>query len=55
MASKFYPKLDSLVSIDSLPEQLSFFESGMDNILSGFYFKDLQVSNASSSNQLTYT
>ena len=36
-----YPKLSSLTTVSDLPEQLSFVQDGLENILSDLYYKDL--------------
>jgi hypothetical protein len=42
MPTTFYPALNSVVSLDLLPEELSFVKDGVDDLLAKVYFKDLQ-------------
>jgi len=47
MSDKFYPQLSNIVSLDSLPEQLSFIEGGLQQILSNLHYRNYQVSQSS--------
>ena len=42
MPTIFYPALNSVISLDFLPEELSFVKDGVDDLLAKVYFKDLQ-------------
>jgi len=43
MASKFYPRLSSIITLDALPEELGFIKTGLANLFQKIYFRDLQV------------
>ena len=38
----FFPKLSSVVRIESFPEQLSFIQDGLNNLLDKLYYRDFQ-------------
>jgi len=43
MADNFYPALSTVVSVDQVPDNLSFVADSIDNLLDQVYFKDLQL------------
>lgn len=45
MSNQYYPVLSSKVKIDDLPEQLSFVQGGINNLLEDILIKDYQVIN----------
>src|SRR3954468_23030573 len=45
-ATKFYPPITAIVSLEALPNELGFVKSGLENVLSRIYFKDLQYSHS---------
>lgn len=47
MSDKYYPQLSNIASLDSLPEQLSFIEGGLQQILSNLHYRNYQVSQSS--------
>ncbi len=40
----FYPRLSTLVPVESLPEELGFVKDGLTDLLDDMYYKDLQYS-----------
>ncbi len=45
MSTKFYPPITAILPVDALPNELGFIKTGLTNILSHIYFRDLQFSN----------
>lgn len=43
-ATKFFPPLTAIMPVDALPNELGFVKTGLTNILSHVYFRDLQSS-----------
>lgn len=43
---KIYPRLSGLLTIDQLPEQLHFIEEGIEKLLDGLMYKNLQTSSS---------
>lgn len=44
MPTKFFPPITSILPVDALPNELGLIKSGLTNILSHVYFRDLQYS-----------
>jgi hypothetical protein len=42
--TKFFPPITSILPVDALPNELGFVKTGLTNILSHVYFRDLQCS-----------
>lgn len=42
--TKFYPPITAILPVDALPNELGFIKTGLTNILSHIYFRDLQYS-----------
>lgn len=42
--SRYYPKLSDIVTIDDLPEFLSFVKNGLNSIFDKIHYKNLQYS-----------
>jgi len=41
-ATTFYPAVSSIITLDDLPEQLSFIEAGLSSVFDKVYFRDFQ-------------
>lgn len=54
-AEQFFPKLNTVVTLDQLPESLSFVENGLNNLLDDLYFRDLQTSKNREGNKAFYS
>jgi len=44
IANRFYPHLSNLITVDDLPEFLSFAENSLDSLLSSIFYKNFQFS-----------
>ena len=44
MADKFYPRLSSIIPLDSLPQELNFIEDGIQQIFDGLGYRNYRVS-----------
>jgi hypothetical protein len=42
LAKRYYPKLSEVITIEDLPEFLSFAEDGLNTIFDKIHYKDLQ-------------
>lgn len=43
MANNYYPALSTVVSVDQIPDNLSFVTDSIDDLLDQVYFKDLKL------------
>jgi len=49
-----YPKLSSLINVQDLPSQFSFFEDGLNQVLDQVYFRNFQVISNEKGTSVTY-
>lgn len=54
IASKFYPKLTSVIKLDSLPDQLGFIEDGLENLLDDIFVRDYQIVKSKTGDSISY-
>jgi hypothetical protein len=44
ITQRYYPHLSEMITVDDLPEFLSFVQSGLDAVLDSIYYKNFQFS-----------
>ncbi|MGL5890615.1 MAG: hypothetical protein ACRC3B_12055, partial [Bacteroidia bacterium] len=54
IATRYYPRLTDILSLDKLPDQLSFIEDGLENLLKNIYVKDYQIIKSPSGDTTSY-
>lgn len=54
IATRYYPKLTSVLKLDSLPDKLSFIENGLDNLLDDIFVRDYQIVKSRSGDAVSY-
>lgn len=54
IASSYYPKLSSVLNLDNLPDQLSFIEDGLENLLSDIFVRDYQIIKSKTGDSISY-
>lgn len=54
IASKYYPKLTSVIKLDSLPDQLGFIEDGLENLLDDIFVRDYQIVKSKTGDSISY-
>lgn len=42
--ARYYPRLSEVITVDDLPEFLSFVENGLNSIFDNIHYKNLQYS-----------
>jgi hypothetical protein len=55
MPTVYYPKLSLLLPLDALPEALGFVKDGIENLLSGLYFRDFEQGRSSRGDAANYS
>lgn len=55
MPERFYPRLSSIVTIEDLPEQLSFINTGLSAVFNKLYFRDLQYTKSEAGDTAFYS
>ncbi|MBS1914162.1 MAG: hypothetical protein JST22_19395 [Bacteroidetes bacterium] len=53
--SEFYPPLSDIISVDALPEQLSFVKGGLASILDGIFYRNFQFSKSARNDSAFYS
>lgn len=54
IASNYYPKLSSVLNLDNLPDQLSFIEGGLENLLDDVFVRDYQIVKSRKGDSISY-
>lgn len=54
IATRYYPQLTSVLSLDNLPDELGFLEDGLENLLDGIFVKDYQIVKSKSGDSVGY-
>jgi hypothetical protein len=54
IATRYYPLLTSVLKVDSLPDELSFIEGGLENLLDDIFVKDYQIVKSRSGDSISY-
>lgn len=54
IASSYYPKLTSVLNLESLPDQLSFIEGGLESILDDIFVRDYQIVKSRTGDSISY-
>ena len=53
--ARYYPKLSQVITVDDLPEFLSFVQNGLNSIFDKIYFKNLQYSKSVNGDEAFYS